>query len=120
MKTISERRSRNNRIKRERQLRRHLFLSLLTVILIAGFSLGLFGFRAKAQGSGEEIYYKYYRSMEVQGGDSLWGYAQEYGRNGEACQKYVKEVMEMNHLNNEEITQGQYIILPYYSTEFKS
>lgn len=116
----SERRIRNNRLRRKRQLQRHITMFLLTFILVIGVSSLFFALRTKAQSNDEEVLYKYYKSVMVQEGDSLWNYAECYGNNRyyETNQDYIKEVMEMNFLDTDEITAGQYVILPYYSPEF--
>ena len=58
----SERRIRNNRIRRQRELRRHIIMGVLAIVLVVSFSLAFFGFVTKAQNSDEEILYKYYKS----------------------------------------------------------
>lgn len=120
MNRASERRIRNNRMRRTRQLRRHMIMCLLTFVLVISFSSIFFSFRTKAQSSEEEILYKYYKSVMVEDGDTLWGYAEIYGdsRYYDSNDAYVKEVMNMNFLNDDQITSGQYLILPYYSPEF--
>ena len=117
---ISESRIRNNRMRRRRELRRRILMSILTLVFAVGFSLIFFSFRAKAQSSDEEILYKYYKSVVVEEGDTIWGYAQQYGDTSkyDNHQDYINEVIQMNSLSNETITAGQYIILPYYSPEF--
>lgn len=117
---VSERRIRNNRLRRKRQLQRHITMFLLTFILVISVSSLFFALRTKAQSNDEEVLYKYYKSVMVQEGDSLWNYAECYGNNRyyETNQDYIKEVMEMNFLDTDEITAGQYVILPYYSPEF--
>ena len=116
----SERRIRNNRIRRRKELQRHILTCIIMLILTIGGSLLLFGFRAKAQSNDDEILYKYYKITVVSAGDTLWNYAKEYGMNYDDHQEYIREVMQMNGLDNDRITAGQYIILPYYSSEFKS
>lgn len=118
--TLSERRIRNNRIRRRRELRRRFFTLILTLILSAGVSITFFGFRTKAQSSNEEIQYKYYKSIIIESGDTLWDLAKEYGSPEyyDSRQEYIDEVMRMNNLADEQITTGQYIIIPYFSSEF--
>lgn len=118
----SERRIRNNRIRRKKELRRHILTCILMLTLTIGSSLLFFSFRAKAQSSDEEILYKYYKSTVVSAGDTLWDYANEYGTNRyyDDQQEYISEVMQMNGLDSDRITAGQYIVLPYYSAEFKN
>ncbi len=123
MNTIaSERRIRNNRIRRRRELRRHILTCFLMLIITIGSSLLFFSFRAKAQSNDEEIMYKYYKSTVVSAGDTLWDFAEEYGMNKyyDGHQEYIREVMQMNGLSDDRITEGQYLILPYYSPEYKS
>ena len=118
--TLSERRIRNNRIRRRRELRQRFFTSVLALILSAGISFTFFSFRTKAQSSNEEITYKYYKSIIVESGDTLWNLAEEFGalEHYASHQEYIEEVMQMNGLSDEQITTGQYIIIPYFSSEF--
>lgn len=117
---VSERRIRNNRLRRRRQLRRHLIMCMLTFVLVISLSSVFFALRTKAQNSNEDILYKYYKSVMVEDGDTLWNYAELYGNKQvhEKNEDYIKEVIEMNFLDSDEITAGQYLILPYYSPEF--
>lgn len=120
MNRDSERRIRNNRIRRQRQLRRHVILCLFTFLLVISLSLIFFSFRTRAQSNDEKIMYKYYKSIMVNNGDSLWKYAETYGDKQYYAtpDDYIKEVMSMNFLEDENIISGQYLILPYYSSEF--
>lgn len=116
---LSERRIRDNRIRRRRELRRHILTGLATAMLVITFSLCFFSFKIKAQ-SNENFPYKYYKSIRVEEGDSLWGYAREYGdsRYYDSNRDYIKEVISVNTLPDDRITAGQYLILPYYDTTF--
>lgn len=120
MNTTSERRIKNNHVRRQRQLRRNIFLCLFTFLLVISLSFLFFSFRTRAQSNEEEIMYKYYKSIMVNRGDSLWKYAEIYGDKQyyDAPEDYIKEVMSMNSLEDENIISGQYLILPYYSSEF--
>ena len=53
MNRASERRIRNNRMRRTRQLRRHMIMCLLTFVLVISFSSIFFRFRTKSQSSEE-------------------------------------------------------------------
>lgn len=118
--SVSERRIRNNRMRRRRELRHRFLTCIFTFVLAVGFSFLFFGFRTKAQGNDEEILYKYYKSVVVEAGDTLWDYADEYGTKEyyDSHQDYINEVMQMNGLYDDQITEGQHIVLPYYSPEF--
>lgn len=120
MNNNSELRIRNNRIRRTRQLHRNMIMFFLTIVLVLCFSIIFFSFKTKAQSNEEEVLYKYYKSVMVSEGDSLWKYAQMYGDNQyyDSYEDYMKEVMNMNFLEDDTIITGQYLILPYYSREF--
>lgn len=119
---ISERRIRNNKLRRNRQLRRHALIIICTFFMITFLSVFCFGTKAKAQSSDEaaQIKYKYYKSVLVESGDTLWAYAEEYADNDyyDSYDKYINEVIHINHLEDGDITSGKSIILPYYSYEF--
>lgn len=120
MNIDSERRIRNNRMRRKHQLQRNIMVCLLTFLLVITLASLLFSFRTKAQVNDEEILYKYYKSVMVKEGDTLWRYAEIYGSHlyYDSHDDYIKEVMDMNSLADDRITSGQYLILPYYSPEF--
>lgn len=85
-----------------------------TVCMIAICAVSYRSIRTSA-GSG----FKYYTSVTVESGETLWDIADEYidyahykNRNS-----YITEVQSINHLDdNCSITAGQTLILPYYSS----
>lgn len=117
---VSERRIRNNRIRRMRELQRNLFLAVFTVALVLICSIIFFSVKTKAQGKEETILYKYYTSIVVERGDTLWDYAEEYAvpEKYASKQSYIDEVCRMNAIMDEQITAGQHLLLPYYSSDF--
>ena len=63
--------------------------------------------------------YKYYKSIEIQPGDTLWDIAEstmtsEY----DSVQEYVQVLKEMNNLDSDDIQAGQYLMIAYNDTEF--
>lgn len=65
--------------------------------------------------------FKYYTSVTVEAGESLWVLAEEYvdGVHYDSRESYIAEVCSINHLADENaITAGQMLILPYYSQEY--
>lgn len=118
---MSERRIRNNKLRRRRQLRRHIAVCLMTLFLAAGFSVLFFGFKSKAQSIPEEVSYKYYKSVTIKSGDTIWDYAEHFADAGyyDSYNSYIEEVRKINALQDDSIQIGQHIILPYYSNEFR-
>lgn len=117
---MSERRIRNNRIRRQRELKRHLFISFFTLCLTITLALGIFSIQTSAKDSSEAIEIKYFTSIIVSDGDTLWSIATQYmGKQYDSANEYVREVMNMNSLTEETIYAGQHLIIPYYSAEYK-
>ncbi len=116
----SERRIRMNRMKRRRELHKHILTFVLTFVLVITCSMMFFTVKTKAQNNDETIYYKYYKSITVSRGDSLWTYAAEYADEDyyDSYQNYIDEVLQINGLSSEDIITGQHLVIPYYSAEF--
>ena len=68
----------------------------------------------------ETVHYKYFRSIMVYSGDTLSAISGRYMDNHyTSVQDYIDEVCEMNHLQDaDDIHAGDYLIIPYYSTDF--
>ena len=59
---------------------------------------------------------KYFTSIQVECGDTLWEIAQEYITPEYASiQEYVDEVIAINHISENDITAGCYLVVPYYA-----
>jgi len=115
-----------NRAKQRRAkvvARRKMILLLTTVLLITIGSIVFGSIFSSAQSSAEEsgIQYKYYKSIEIKKGDSLWSIANEYCEDEyyDNTKDYVKELKEINNLKSEKIHYGQRLIVAYYDSEFK-
>lgn len=116
---VSEQRICSNRIRRSQEIRRNMFLGMITVFLVILLAITLSSFLSNAKSSEEPTFYKYYTSIEVQSGDTLWSIAQNYkGEHYRNAQEYIREVMQMNALRNDKLVTGQHLIIPYYSAEF--
>lgn len=117
----SEYRSRQYKERRVRQLRRRFILFAMTVVLVVLLAVSYRAILSHATAEGE-VQYKYFTSIQIQYGDTLWSIAEEYIADCDAyasAADYVDEVMSINHLRDEKILSGQYLIVPYYSSEFK-
>lgn len=65
--------------------------------------------------SGQSDKTKTVASVCIQEGDSLWSIAKAYY--SEECgdfREYISEIRRTNHLPNEDITAGNYLLVPYY------
>lgn len=89
---------------------------LVSIMILLGTSIRAF---ASSQNERKTVY-KYYTSIEVASGDTLWDLADEF-IDGYQIDKteYIKEVCKLNHLQNTEIHAGEHIVVAYYSTDLQ-
>lgn len=113
------------RLKKQKRTRQ-IFLQLVSsagivLVIVAAFWINLFIINAKASPQQKDMaYYKYYTSVTVEAGETLWDIAQVYVNGDHASmQKYIDEVKQINHLVNDKIYAGEDLIVPYYSDEYK-
>ena len=72
----------------------------------------------EVEAENNEVYYTYYHCTRVEYGDSLWGYAQQVERpENISVNDYINAVRRINGLTSDDIRIGDYLTLPYYSTE---
>lgn len=96
-----------------------LFVILALILLTGSVFSGKFALTANAGTEAGERY-KYYTSVQIEKGDSLWSIAQEYiSEEYESIDEYINEVMNINHLATDKIYEGNYLCIPYYSVEEK-
>ena len=62
---------------------------------------------------------KYYTSISIEKGDTLWSIASNYVSGPKTISNYVNDLKEINNLQTDCIYQGQNLIVYYYSTEQK-
>ncbi len=106
-----------NRQKRLNQIKLHMLtlaISLVTVIMISVLFISL---STKANERGNQPSCKYYKSVEITNGDTLWSIAKDYFDSAyyENTRAYVSEIKKVNNLTSDDIVAGSYIIIPYYS-----
>lgn len=109
---------RARRLRRERRIKCRnavgMLLAVAGMVLICTLSYGSIESRANSE-------FKYYTSVTVEAGDTLWeiadGYINyEYYKTKDS---YISEVRSINHLDEAcSVMAGQTLILPYYSSEF--
>lgn len=85
----------------------------LSIAVVVTF--GSFISVAKNKTESEPIY-KYYTSIQIQSGDTLWGVADNYiTTEYNSINDYIDEVKQLNCLKSDDIHEGQYLTVPYYS-----
>lgn len=101
-----------------KQRRRAVLILCFFAMLILMASIVIFSFSRHAsyaarQGSSSS---KYFKSIEIEKGDTLWSIAQEnmdanYYKN---VSEYISEIKTVNTLVSDDVKAGNYIIIPYY------
>ena len=119
---MTERELRNykRKLRRQKEIRRKIFLAVLSVCIMLTCALSYSALVSNASTEVSDISYKYFTSIEVSSGDTLWTIAEEYKDEEfyDSTEEYIDEVIRMNNLSSANITVGQCLIIPYYSTEF--
>ena len=118
---ISERANETLR-KREAVVRtqRGIIAVVIIIIVSLGILLGT-GISALASAKADPAAYnKYYKSVRVEAGDTLWTIADEYIMDLNIDKtEYITEICELNHIDGDNIQAGEYIVVSYYSKEVK-
>lgn len=106
-------------IKRKQQQR--LFLTwTISGMLVILILCSVFAMNANAKTAGQDAsMYKYYTSVQIMNGDSLWSIADSY-TDGSVSEilDCIEEIKSINHLSRfEKIKAGEFLIVPYYSAD---
>lgn len=118
---MKEKRRKQDRItKKANRIRHRAILWATSIFLVLTFSILTGGFIARAQRAEENGRYKYFTSIQIMPGDTLWTLADQYcDENFRSRDSFIREVLRTNHLLDHELREGYYLIVPYYSTERK-
>ena len=95
---------------------------LLVAVFIIGFLVFLLFQTSNIANAAtpNSVRHKYYTSVEIESGSSLWEIAEEYmTEEYDSVEDYIKEVKQINHLTEDLIYEGAYLCVPYYSSEIK-
>ena len=118
---ISERANESLR-KREEVVRRQRSVFAIAIILVVTLGI-LLGSSINALASSDKdisSYNKYYVSIRVESGDTLWTIADEYVEGFNLSKTdYIQEVCQINGISEDNIKAGDHIVVPYYSQEIK-
>ena len=116
-------RSMNNKRRREKQLRRRIITFCVSASLIIFLALILsFSFRSDASSSQEHKQYRYYTSVSVVSGDSIYSIAEEYMDNlhYRDVDELVYDIASINRISTKaDLTAGTSIFVPYYDDNIK-
>lgn len=115
----SEKRIYQNRLRRQKEMRKNFLLFMMTVCLIVTCSISVSTFRSSAKDDSDQASYKYYKSITVSSKDTLWSIAEEYmdQEHYESVNDYINEVIRVNTLPDDTICYGQHLIVPYYDKQ---
>lgn len=92
-------------------------ITCFAVILLASGFLGHTMLTSMAK---EEsvIYDRYYKSIRIQEGDSLWQIAGKYCQDGPMNKdEYISALRQMNNLKQDTIHKGQYLTVVYFEAK---
>lgn len=109
----------------KKQILKTFFCKVVTVctLIVMGVVIALSAsvFEQKVNAQNDEILHKYYTSVTIEPGDTLWSIADtNYADGYDNHSDYIKEVMHINHLeSSEQIISGTSLVIPYYSYEIK-
>ena len=102
------------------QLKKRLLISGLIITVMLFTILTLDNFVNVSATNDKENLYKYYTSYEIQPGDTLTSIAQKYTVNSDvSVSEYINELKKDNRLATDKITSGKYLVVSYYSNEYK-
>lgn len=109
-------------IRQQRERRVTALILLATLIFIFAIGVGCGTMLAKAKEPERPDACKYYRSISVEKGDTLWNIASEYMDSiyYASYADYMKEIRAINHVSQDgQIISGQTLIVPYYVEEIE-
>lgn len=108
------------RRQRQKEIRQKCLIVAFTLILVMVLTFSFYAIKTNANSETDNLSYKYYTSIIIEYGDTLWSIAGNYidEQYYNSTQEYISEVVSINRLRSEEIRAGQYLIVPYYSKEF--
>lgn len=119
--TDREIRAYKRRLRRQREIMRRCITFTITICLIVVGAISYHSISSSANTGKDELNFKYYTSITVAYGETLWDIADKYIDYDmyENKSEYIAEVQNINHLSEEcNIRSGQILIVPYYSNNF--
>ena len=91
-----------------------MVLAVVFIMLLSGF-FGRSLMYVMAEEEADTRPEKYYTSIHLKDGDTLWSIAQTYCADSEeSVEEYVGELRQMNSLSDDHIDAGHYLTIRYY------
>ena len=107
-------RRRQEELRRQKRIITFAAIILISVIAILCSSIKAF---AKSENEMGNIT-KMYTSIRVEAGDTLWDIAERYNICSDLSrEQYIEELKNINHLSDDEIHSGEYLVVSYYEIE---
>ncbi|MGN0382697.1 MAG: LysM peptidoglycan-binding domain-containing protein [Eubacterium sp.] len=98
---------------RKKQLQRRITGFFLIILVAAAITITAL---SVIPAKGGTVNNKYYKSIKVESGDTLWTIADEYMTGGDCSRsEYIEEIKSMNGLTDETIHAGKYIVICYWN-----
>jgi len=119
--TDYELRSYKKRLIRKIGLRRRMMFVFMTCCFVLIGAISYNSIQSSANTGENLIRFKYYDHISISYGETLWDIADCYMdyQNYKNKKEYIEEVKHINHLDADgNIKAGQYLIVPYYSSDF--
>lgn len=112
-RAINRLEARKKAVRKQKIILGMITIFIISVIVLLGSSIHAFANSNKDQ---TEVH-KYYKSIKVEAGDSLWDIADDYMSQSDMTKKeYIEEICKINHINENDIHAGDSIIVAYYTT----
>lgn len=96
------------------------FFAVILLIMVCSFGFSSFFSSAHDSLSNAPMDIKYYKSIQVESGDSVWSIAEKYmGDKYNSIYDYMDELVSLNQMDTSEldnIQEGDYLMVAYYDT----
>lgn len=100
------------------RMQKRLIALLLILVFFVIFFIGNSIITFASDRSGQELH-KYYTSVQLQSGDSLWSLSDRYASGSPADrQEFISEVCELNGISADNtLHSGEYLVVSYYAPQ---
>lgn len=101
-------------VRMEKTIIAAIFIIAISIIILLSSTIHAF-----ADSKDKAPVNKYYTSIQISSGDTLWSIADKYTKGTNIDKnEYIEEITSINNINDQ-IHSGDHIIVAYYSTDIK-